>query len=68
MHCEINEYHKRLIHALATGLNTAVLTTEVELWAGAEGVDDVNNQTVCRSPEGQWPSGYKQGHYVEQVR
>lgn len=44
------------------------LTTEIELGAGAERVDDVDHQAVCGSPEGEWPRGDQQGHNMEQVR
>lgn len=30
-------------------------------------MDDVDNQTVGGGPKGQRPSGYQQGHHVEQV-
>lgn len=39
-------------------MNKHFLTTEVELRAGAEGVDNVDDQTVSGGPEGQRPSGY----------
>lgn len=44
-----------------------VLTAEVELWAGAQWVDDVDDQAVGGGPEGQRPGGYQQGHHMEQI-
>lgn len=49
-------------------MNKHFLTTEVELRAGAEGVDNVDDQTVSGGPEGQRPSGYQQGYHMEQIR
>lgn len=47
---------------------TSVLTTEVQLRAGAQGVDYVDHQAVGGSPKRQWPGGDQQGHHVEEVR
>lgn len=30
-------------------------------------MDDVDDQAVGGGPQGQWPGGYQQGHYMEQV-
>lgn len=30
-------------------------------------MDDVDNQTMGGRPKRQWPSGYQQGHHMEQV-
>lgn len=44
-----------------------LLTTEVELGAGTEGVDYVDDQAVCGGAEGQGAGGHQQSDHVEQV-
>lgn len=43
------------------------LTSEVELGAGAERVDYVDDQAVCGGAEGQGAGGHQQSDHVEQV-
>ena len=43
------------------------LTAEVQLGAGAERVDDVDDQPVRGGAEGQRPGGHQQCHHVEEV-
>lgn len=57
----------RTAHTRHDPAPTPPLTAEVELRAGAQRVDDVDDQAVGGGPEGQRPGGHQQGDHVEQV-
>lgn len=43
------------------------LTTEVELWASAKGMNDVDDETVSGSSERKGTSGHQQSYHMEEV-
>jgi len=43
------------------------LLRESRLGAGAQGVDDVDDETVCRRPHGHWTCAHQEGDNMEEV-